>query len=434
MVRSLISMMLLLGFAVLPAFSLRAESLVLNLDTCRRMALENNPDLRVSALDLSMARRERESSWNMFFPGITAGAGIAEAGTLLTDVYDPSLTLSGSLSMSLSLNGGLAASVKAIRLAAEKEEISYRTAQRSLLSAVETEFYYLITSASNLDIVKADMELSRKSYEQAKSNYENGMASELSLLQARVNASNQEPKYKQAQAAHEARLNEFLLTIGLEPGSRVTLEGSLETQILPLDGKELAGRFLPARLDIQSMMKDREILENKKKQTALSGRVPSVGLSAGWSSSKKGEADWSDRLSLGVDFRLSLNNYIPGSSVSVTLQALDDQISQTDIRLHKAYGEAETEIINLVNQLNTAADNIRISSLNIDLAEESFSLTRESFSRGLSQPLEVDDAQQALFSARQQYLSSQFDYLSGLIKLRDALGLESLDELGKEEK
>ncbi|MBN2628835.1 MAG: TolC family protein, partial [Spirochaetales bacterium] len=124
MIRPLISMMLLLGFAVLPAFSLRAESLVLNLDTCRRMALENNPDLRVSGLSLSMARRDRDSSWNMLLPAITAGAGIAEAGTLFTDVYDPSLTLSGSLSASLSLNAGLAASVKAIRLAAEKEEIS----------------------------------------------------------------------------------------------------------------------------------------------------------------------------------------------------------------------------------------------------------------------------------------------------------------------
>ena len=410
-------------------FPLSGEPVSLDLQTCLSLALENNPGLKISGLDLAVSRRESSHTWNAFLPGISAGAGYSESSPLTSGPYDPSRTLSGSVNLNLSLNAGLAANARGIKLSLENEEISYGEAEKSLLSAVEKEFYYLITSASNLEIVKADLDLSWKNYDQVENNYRHGMASELTLLQAMVSASNQEPVYKQAVATHEARMNEFLLTIGLEPETQVTLEGSLDREIWEGDAKELAERYLPARSDIQRLIRSREILENRKKQTALQNRTPTLRLSGGWSTSKRDEGEWTDGISMGVNVNIPLDTFIYGSSTSLSLKELDDQISRNAISLESALNEGRTEIINLVNQLNVAADNTRLSSLNIELAEESFRQTEESFSRGLSQHLEVEKAQQELFSARQQYLSNQYNYLTNLINLRDALGLASLDDL-----
>ncbi len=415
----------------LPLPSLVGETTVLDLETCLSMARGNNRDLKRASLGWATALREEKNTWSLLLPGISAGGGISESSPLSTGPWDPSVTRSASLNMSLSLNAGMAAEARGNSLSSDREELSYDSAEKSLLSGVEKEFYYLITSASNLEIVRANLELSWKNYDQTKSNYDNGMASELALLQARVTASNLEPKYKQAEAAHQARMNGFLLTIGLEPGTEVLLKGNLEREIWEGDGPSLADRYLADRPDVRALLKDLDILRNRRNQTALTNRTPTLGISSGWSASRRDGEEWSDRLTLALEVRVPLDDLLRGSSTSLALRALDDQIGEQQIGLDQAMAEARTEIINLVNQLNTAADNIRISSLNIDLAEESFLLTRESFSRGLSQPLEVDRAQQALLEARQQYLSSQYDYLSGLIDLRDALGRDSLEELNR---
>ena len=413
---------------------LSGEPVSLDLQTCLSLALENNPDLKVSGLDLAITRRDSSHTWNTFLPGLSAGVGISENSPLTSGPYDPSRTLSGSVSLSLSLNAGLAASARGIRLSLERDEISYKEAEKSLLSAVEKEFYYLMTSASNLEIVKADLDLSWKNYDQVENNYRHGMASELTLLQAMVSASNQEPVYKQAVATHEARMNEFLLTIGLEPETDVVLEGSLDRDIWEGSAEELAERYLPVRSDIQRLIKDKAILENKKKQTILQNRTPTLRLSGGWNTSRRDESEWTDGISMGLNVNIPLDTFIYGSSTFLSIRELDDKISQNEISLKSAFDEGRTEIINLVNQLNVSADNIRLSSLNIELAEESFIQTEESFSRGLSQHLEVEKAQQELLSARQQFLSNQYNYLTNLINLRDALGLKSLDDLEWQER
>jgi outer membrane protein TolC len=415
-----------LFWAIIP---LSGESLRLNLEACLEMALENNPDLGISRLDLDTARLYSRNSWNVLLPSLSADAGLADSSEFFTGNYDPSRTLDSSLDASITLHAGLAATAKGYGLSFEKEQITFEETLRLLISSVEKDFYYLITSASNLEIVKTDWDLSVKNYEQVKSNYDNGMASELSVLQARVSASNQEPIYKQTAAAHEAGMNNFLITIGLEPGTEIILDGDLETQIRDFDSKELINRYLPERLDIRGLIVDLEILKNTRKKTALTNRTPEVEFSLDWTGKKVDEADWYDDLDLEIDITLPLDDWIYGSSTSLSLKSLDNQIIQKQISLDNAYNEAETEILNLINSLNTAADNIRLSALNVELAEESFFLTEESFSQGLAQTLEVDNAQQDLFSAKQQYLSSQYVYLSGLIELRDALGLESLDDI-----
>ena len=43
--------------------------------------------------------------------------------------------------------------------------------------------------------------------------------------------------------------------------------------------------------------------------------------------------------------------------------------------------------------------------------------------------LEVEDAQQSLLTANQQFIDSNYRYIAGLIDLRHAFGVGDLDEL-----
>lgn len=425
-------------FILLSAISIWAEPEILDRETSVNLALENNPDFKVSGISLQTAAREDRNTWNQILPKISAGIGLNGGSPLLdSNQNDMSWGLNGSVGISLPLSVSLAYSIRDIQLAYQSEQVSYESARLSLIGEVEKEFYYLVASEENLAIEKANLELARERFEQASTNYEYGLASELSVLQAEVSAANLEPSYLQTVANYEARKREFLIVLGLEPETEVTLQGSLEIPETDFDAEELAVQYLSERQDIQSYQLALETARNSKSLAVTDTRTPTLNLSAGWSTNVGDPFNagswnydtWADGISIDVNLNIPLDGYIPGSSAAMTIKSREDEIEKASIRLAKAVDEARTEIINLVAQLETSEANMKLSALNVDLARKSFELSEESFSRGTLQRLDVEDAQQAFLSATQQHLLSQYTYLSGLIDLRFALGQDSLQAL-----
>lgn len=432
------AILLLLLLSAIFAISAWAEPQILDRESSVNLALENNPDFKVSGISLQTAAREDRNVWNQVLPKISAGIGLSGGSSLLdSNTNEMKWGLNGSVGLSLPLSASLAFSIKDIQLAFQSETISYESARLSLIGEVEKEFYYLVASEENLSIEKANLELARERFEQASTNYEYGLASELSVLQAEVSAANLEPSYLQTVASYEARKREFLIILGLEPEAEVTLTGDLEIPETDFDAEELIVLYLSERQDIQNLQLDLEKAQNSKSLAVSDTRTPTLDLSAGWSTNVGDPFNagswnyntWADGVSVGLNLNIPLDGLIPGSSAAMTIKSRQDEIEKASIRLAKAVDEARTEIINLVAQLETSEANMNLSKLNVDLARKSFELSEESFSRGTVQRLDVEDAQQAYLSAAQQQLLSQYTYLSGLIDLRFALGQDSLQAL-----
>ncbi len=420
------------------AFFLWSDPLVLDRDTCVNLALEKNPDFLISGIELDAADREYRNSWNSFLPEVSATVGLSESNSLFDSRdLDTSWSFSGSLDLSLNLSAGMANTIKSIRLAYESEQIDFELARISLISQVESGFYYLLASRKDMEIEKNNLDLAVKRYEQTKTNFENGFTSELSVLQARVSAENLKPDYLQTTADYDAEIRDFLIILGLNPDTEVVLEGDLKTEILMFDKEKLIDTYIGNRQDIRSLQNSLESAKNTKSMTALDSKAPSVQLSAGWNTNVSDafeneswdSGSWQDGVSLGAYLVIPLDDWVPGSSTDTTLQSLEDSIESVAINLAKTTDTARAEIINLVDQLETTASQLTLSELNVELALESYRRTEDSYAKGSTERLDVEDAQQDYQSAEQSYILSQYNYISGLISLRTALGLEETEEL-----
>jgi outer membrane protein TolC len=102
---------------------------------------------------------------------------------------------------------------------------------------------------------------------------------------------------------------------------------------------------------------------------------------------------------------LPLDVFLPGSQASLSIKSADDQIKKAVIDLDRSMEQAETEIINLVSQLETSLANMKLSRLNRDLAQLSYEMSEESYNRGSIERLAVEDAQQAFLTADQFFSS-----------------------------
>ncbi len=417
---------------------LTAEQTVLTLEKSLASALENNLGLQISRISLDTAERDEDSSWNVFLPSIDGSAGLS-GSTSLTDPEPLDWTVTGKIALSLPLSAGLSDSLESIRLAYESELITYEAARQSLRSEVEKDFYSLLASRADIEIEKANLELAEKRYEQTLNNFNLGLQTELAVLQAKVTAATLKPTYLQAQSDYKIALREFLSAIGMDPETDVLLEGDLTVPSAQFDSADLIGKYLMNRSDVLAQKKALEILENSRQLAVAEGYIPSLSLSGQWGTTVSDafdSASWSsgslgDSLSVGVTLTMPLDNFIPGSSTDTAIKDLDDQIRSAELTLNKLLDEGRTEIINLVSQLETAAATLELSELNVELTRSTYEKSEESFAQGGMERLDLEDAQQDYFTAEQDYLESRYDYLAGLIDLRDALGLESLDDLLK---
>jgi len=409
-------------------------------------ALKQNRDMIVTNKKTESVRKSFDNRWNSLIPGITASTsleykdyGVSEWTNSEAPSRGNPINFGGSLSLSLPLNTGLAYKIEKTRIDYEASLISSETARKQLIRDVEKEFYNLLASQTNLDILKKNRDLAEKRYQQTLNNYKNGFASELKVLQAQVSAANTVPTLSQAVSDYDTRLRSFLVLLGMDPEMKVKITGNLNRPVFKPDEKELLNRFLASRRDIQAQKKEIESLKNSAQLTKAAGFSPSLTLSGGWSTSVNdpftggswGSDSWTDSLSMGMSLRIPLDGYIPGSQQSTALQQSEDKIEQAQITLESITDKAKSEILNLIQQINTALDKIDQAQLNVNLSRHSFEMTEESYNQGATERLDVEDAQQSYLKAVQQQLDSRYQYLTALINLKYALDLDSLDELFK---
>lgn len=421
----------------LPLNFLPGEVLSLNRESSISMALANNSDLLNASLSLKTAQRAKNSSWNLFLPEVSASLGLTESKSISGQTSSNILSLNPGLSLSYTFVPGIKESLRQLKLKLKESGISYEDVRRQLIMNVEIEFYYLITSRSNLKIQEKNIELAKKRYTQIKVKFQNGTASELEMLQEKVNAANLIPTYSSLQSAFRNRLKEFLVVLGIDPLKEVELIGTLEVEDRELDIDILTDHYIDNRTDIRFQRNQVEILESSLIQARNTRHLPSVSLSASWSEKVQDPfltSTWENystnnttSFSLGVV--LGLDDFIPGSSTDLGVKEIDDSVAKARLTLGSLIQKARLEIINLMDSLETDRKNLELSGLNLELSETSYKMTAESFSKGKSDRLTLDDAQQSLLTSRQNLLESQYQYIRNLITLRGALGLDSLEEL-----
>ena len=417
--------------------ALAAEPLVLDRDASIALALEQNRTLRSAEVALGTAQREADNPLKALLPSVSASASLNHSDTLFSDpVIDRSgWTFSSGLNVSLPLQAGLADSITQTRLDLDAQRITVEQARMQLVNQVEREFSYLLAAKSNVEILALGRDLAQQRFEQTRTSFENGRTSELAVLQAQVSAANHEPTYLAAASAYRARLQSFLIVLGLDPRAEVDLEGELVAEKADFDAEELIDRYLESRIDIRTQVAMVRSLENSRSLLAANTRLPSVSLSAGWSTSvsdpfaraSRETGAWSDALTVGLGISVPLDGHIPNSSTDLSVKAMDDRITQARIQLEDLRESARAEIINLVAQLETSWSTMELSRLNVELSGRAYEMSEEAYRRGTTDRLTVEDSQQSYLSANQSYLVSRYEYLAGLISLRYALGGEQYE-------
>ena len=422
----------------------------ISLEEAQLLALEGNATLRSQQLSLEASKREAQSRWNSFLPGISLSGSLSNSH----NIYSPSGSSAGGGSgaggnsswnwsasggVSLSLTAGIPVQMQLATLRYELAQTNYESQRQTILSSVASSFYNLLTSTKNLTVLEANVSLTRQQYEQARLNYNRGLTSELDMLRAQYAALSAEPQLEKARSQYDSDLASFQLLLGSQEKYIPTGEFSLQQLQLP-DATVLIASYLENRLDVIQKRQSLREAELTKTAQVLSARAPSISLSESIrmgpsGGGMKGEPSVSGSFSMGVS--IPVDGYIPGSSKSLSVGKSKDSVEVARINLETTLVQARQDIVNTAKNVQLLWHAVEISKLNETIAERAYQLSQEGYRAGLVSQTDMENSRQQMVSAQLSGSTSQSQYLVGVGNLANALGLQVQDvyELfGNEEK
>jgi outer membrane protein TolC len=123
----------------------------------------------------------------------------------------------------------------------------------------------------------------------------------------------------------------------------------------------------------------------------------------------------------GVQASISVPVYAGGRIHSELVQA-DAALQQRQAERENLRGQIDYDVRTALLNLEAAKEQVLVARENVDLANESLARSRERFAAGVTDSVEVVQAQQALSSANDQYISGTYSHNLAKLQLARAMG------------
>jgi outer membrane protein TolC len=406
----------------------------LSLQDAINRGLRQNLGLLLSHADIGSARGQRWEQLSALLPHVTAAPyvdaskiNLAELG--LTSVggtplprsvgpfsyFDARASVTQSLFDWKSINATRAASQSL-----KSADYTFRDARDLVVLAVGYVYLQAIADEARIETAEAQVKTAKTLYDQAADQIDAGTSPDIDGLRTKVELRTRQQQLIQAKNNFAIQKLTVSRVIGLAPEQEFDLTDKSPYQ--PLEAitvDEALKRAYASRSDYQAVMTDVRAAEFSRK-AAVAGYLPSLsfnadyGLAGGHPSTSTTVADVRGTLSIPI---------FQGGSVHADVLLANARLEQSRERLENLRAQINSEVRAAMLNLQSSAEEVSVARSNIDLAEETLTQSRDRFSAGVTDTVEVVQSQEAVASAHEQYISSLYNYNYAKISLVRALGI-----------
>ena len=357
-----------------------------------------------------------DSQINLAELGITGAGGSTLPPSIGPFSYfDARLTMSQSLFDSKLINNTHAASQNL-----KSAQYTYKDARDLVVLAVGYVYLQAIADEARIQTAEAQVETAKALYDQATDQVNAGTSPAIDGLRTRVELQTREQQLIQAKNNFAIQKLTVARVIGLAPGQE--FEFTDKSPYRPFEGitiDEALKRAYASRSDYLAAMTDVRAAEFSRK-AAVAGYYPSLAFNADYGAA--GSHPSTATQVFDVRGTLSIPVF-QGNSVHADILQADARLQQVRERLDNLRAQIDADIRTALLNLQSSADQVNVARSNIDLADETLLQSRDRFSAGVTDTVEVVQSQQAVASAHEQYISSLYSYNFAKISLARALGI-----------
>jgi outer membrane protein TolC len=314
-------------------------------------------------------------------------------------------------------------SINATRAATQSvksAEYSYKDARDLVVLAVGFVYLQAIADEARIETSDAQVKTAQALFDQATDQVNSGTSPAIDALRARVELQTRQQQLIQARNDLAIQKLTVARVIGLAPGQEFELTDKSPYQpIESISVDEALKRAYDSRSDYKGAMADVRAAQFSRR-AATAGYLPSLSFNADYGA---GGAHPSTATQV-YDVRGTLTIPIfQGGSVHGDVLQADARLEQSRDRLDNLRAQIDSDVRTALLNLQSSAEQVNVARSNIDLSEETLVQSRDRFTAGVADTVEVVQSQEAVAAAHEQYISSLYSYNYAKISLARALGM-----------
>jgi outer membrane protein TolC len=409
------------------------QVLQLTLRDAVNMALRYNLGAIESGQNAQIARGQRLLALSNLLPQVSAGAsenvqqvnlatfGLNGLKSGIPTVVGPFSYSSVDASVSQTLFSYESIQrLRAARTAEQAAQLSYQDILDVVTLTVGNAYLQIIEADSRIKAQEAQVQNARALYDRAVDQVQAGTAPRIEATRTEVQLHTEEYNLSIARNNFEVAKLALGRAIGLPLGQQFELADALPySDISPLSIDEALQIAYKSRSDIRSALASQKAAAQTLSATK-GERYPVVAVNG----------DYGD---IGPTFGHSHGDFTFQAGIRVPLFTggrIKGDITQAEAELHQRKAEAENvrgqidyDVRTAFLNLNAAKEQVAVAKQNVELANESLARSKDRFSSGVTDSVEVVQAEQSLASANDQYITSLYDHNFSKLSLARALGV-----------
>jgi outer membrane protein TolC len=298
---------------------------------------------------------------------------------------------------------------------------TYKDARDLVILSVGYSYLQAVADAARIDTVDAQVKTAQTLYDQASDQVKAGTSPAIDGLRAQVELKSRQQQLIQAKNDFAIQKLTLARVIGLAPGQQFDLAD--KTPYEPFAGmtvEEALKRAYDSRSDFQAALAGVRSAEYLRK-AAHAGYLPSFSLSADYglagtipSGTSHGVFDTRGTLTIPI---------FQGGRVHGDVLEADARLEQSQQRLENVRAQVDQDVRTALLNIESGEEQVAVAESNVDLAEQTLTQARDRFRAGVTDTVEVVQAQEAVASAHENYISSLYQDNYAKISLARALGL-----------
>jgi outer membrane protein TolC len=407
-----------------------APALALTLNQALRTALDQNAEIHRSLLAIAQSQESRREAASSLMPNLEADATGQRVRPNLDVAFGSPVPAYLNIPVYNWGIVGLQASVPLFDLslwnrwkAAKNGEQTARTKAREVreqITALVVGQYLRAQRATEaVKAAQSRVDLAQALVQLAEDQQKNGLGTRLDTLRAQVQLRNEQQNLIQADTQLQTARFGLVRLLNLDPATRVEVADSLAAPIMPQFTFQEAYRTgLSQRPELASL-EARERTQQNLKDAARSLALPSVVASASYGSTGLESGTWTSTYTINLGVKVPL---FTGGRISAQTARAQEELASIREERRGLQAQVGQEIQVAQAELAAGRNEVEVAGQAEALATEALEQARHRFAAGVSNNIEVVQAQDELARATDNKINALYRLNQSRADLARAMG------------
>jgi outer membrane protein TolC len=299
-------------------------------------------------------------------------------------------------------------------------EFSSKDARELVVLVIVSNYLLAIADQSEVESATSQRDTAKTLFQQSSDQKTAGLASAVDVLREQVQLESREQKLIAANNSLAKQKLVLARAIGLPLGQQFEITTQIDyAELTPSSLDDAIQSAYKARPDFESQVNRVRSAELARK-AASAERYPSIGAETDYGLSGVNPGSSHGTVDAAATLRVPI---FQGGKVHADVLQADASLAEEKQRLEDLRAKIDQEVRDVYLDLESAAQEVSVEKSAVTLATQTLEQSRDRFSSGVTDNVEVVQAQDALAIANDAYIASLYSYNLAKISLARATGV-----------